>query len=155
MLALVLVGTALGVKHEWDLGQAARVQVKQVVATSKAQLVAVAKVDQAATAAEPKAQAIVVTRYKTLVQKVPTYVPVSSPCIPWGLVRLHDAAAAGVDPSTLQPPASAADDACSDVAPDAFMATVVANYGLAAQNAEQLNALEADLRARAAAVAPK
>lgn len=153
-LAGVLALTILGVKHEWDLGQAARHTLAQAQHVAHAQQVAVTKVDRAAAAAEPKAQTRIVTRYRTLTKEVPTYVPTSVPCIPWGVVRLHDAAVLGVDPASLQPPAAGADDACSDVDPRAFVGTVLGNYQAAEQNAEQLNALEKNLRDRADATKP-
>jgi hypothetical protein len=151
-LALVVLGAGLGVKHEWDLGQTARVEVKHIAAVSKTQTKAVAVVDAHAAKHAAAAQIQIVTRTRTLLKEVPTYVTVRSPCIPWGALRLHDAAVLGVDASTLQPPAGQSDDACSDVAPAAFVAGVVANYGAARQNAQQLNDLEADIVGRAAAV---
>lgn len=151
-LAAVFLGAGLGVKHEWDLGQAARVQVKHIVATSKVQTKAVAAVDAHVAPAAAAAQVRIVTQTRTLLKEVPVYVPVRSPCITWGALRLHDAAVLGVDASTLQPPAGQPDSACSDVDPIAFMAGVVANYGVARQNAQQLNDLEADVAGRAAAV---
>ena len=153
-IALVALLTVLGVKHEWDHGQAAIRQVAAIQQVSSLQTRAVAKVDTATAKASTVAQVRIVTRTRTLLQKVNVYVPVSDPCVPWGLVRLHDAAVLGVDPSTLHAPAGAADDACSDVKPAALMAGVIANYGAAQQNAQQLTDLEADLNARAAAVAP-
>lgn len=69
-------------------------------------------------------------------------------CVTYGLVRLHDAAALGVDPSTLQLPAGKSDDACAPVAPSALAAGIVANYGAARANAEQLAGLQDDIRAK-------
>lgn len=153
LLVLVLVATVLGAKHEWDLGQAARKQVVAIEHVSKVQTAAVVKVDSAAAKTAAAAQTRIVTRYVTLTKEIPAHVPPSSPCVPWGVVRLHDAAVLHLDPGSLQPPAGQPDDACSDVAPRAFVDAVVANYGTADANAEQLNALEANLAERAAAVA--
>lgn len=154
LLVLVLVGTALGAKHEWDLGQAARKQVVAIEHVSKVQTAAVVKVDSAAAKTDAAAQTRIVTRYVTLTKEIPAHVPPSSPCVPWGVVRLHDAAVLGVDPSTLQAPAGQPDDACSDVSPSAFVATVTDNYRAGQQNAQQLDDLEADIAGRAQAVAP-
>lgn len=148
LIALVLAGTLLGVKHEWDSGQAALKTVHQAAAVQHAQVKAVATVDKAAATSEVSAQTKIVTRTRTLLQKVPVYVTASTPCIPWSVVRLHDAAVLHVDPDSLKPPAGQADDACSDVPPLAFVDTVISNYGAGDANAEQLNALEADIAAR-------
>lgn len=157
VVALVLLVTLAGVKHEWDLGQAARKQVAQIVHVSKVQTAAVAKVDKAAASDDAKGQTRIVTRIRTLTKKVPVYVSAApSPpvgCITWGMLRLHDAAVLGVDPSTLPLPAGATDAACAPTSPAAFMAAVVGNYGAAEQNAQQLNDLEADVQARANATA--
>lgn len=153
VLALVLLATLAGVKHEWDLGQAARQQVHQIAAISHKAGIAVTAVDLKAGRADTTEQTRIVTRTRTLLQKVNVYVPVSTPCVPWGVVRLHDAAVLGVDPGTLQAPPGAADDACSPFTAAQLMAAVVANYGAADQNAQQLNDLETNLRDRATAVA--
>lgn len=153
LAVVVLTGGAAYVKHEWDAGQKARVQVQAARAINTRVTHAVATSDHAAATAEVKAQERIVVRTRTLRERIPVYVPVNAPCIPWGVVRLHDAAVLHLDPGSLQPPAGQPDDACSDVAPRAFVDAVVANYGTADANAEQLNALEANLAERAAAVA--
>lgn len=154
LIGLICVATVLGVKTEWDHGQAAIKQVATIASTSKVAAIAVKKADVTATAVDTAAQVKIVTRTRTLLQKVNVYVPVSTPCVPWGVVRLHDAAVLGVDPSTLQLPAGQSNDSCSGVAASSLVAVVVANYGAAQQNAKQLDDLEADLNGRAAAVAP-
>ena len=154
LIALVLVGTVLGVKAEWDAGQAAIHQVAAIKKVSVIETSAVKKADLIAAKTDTAAQAKIVIRTRTILKKVPTYVSTSAPCIPWGVVRLHDAAVLGVDPSTLQAPASEPDDACSTITASALVDTVVANYGIAQANAQQLNDLEADIAARAQAVAP-
>lgn len=106
-------------------------------------------------AAETGAQAKIVTRTVTLIQKVPTYVTPAQDargCISWGTLRVLDAAALGVDPGTLQLPAGQSDDACSAVKASDLASSVAGNYGTASQNSEQLNALIADVKARAATV---
>lgn len=70
-------------------------------------------------------------------------------CVTYGLVRLHDAAVLQVDPSTLQLPAGKSNDACSPIAPSALADTLSSNYGASNENAEQVNALEADEASRA------
>lgn len=149
--ALVLLGTVLWVKHEWDAGQHAIQIVHQAQRVVVAQQAALKKTDRAAAHTEQVARVRLVYRYRTLVKEIPIHVPTSVPCIPWGVVRLHDAAVLGVDPASLPTPAGEPDDACSDVSPRSFVTTVIANYEAAEQNAQQLNALEADLAAREAA----
>ena len=60
-----------------------------------------------------------------------------------------DAASLGADPDALSLPAGQSDGACAPVAADVLAANVAANYGAARSNAEQLNALEAWIRAEA------
>ena len=109
-------------------------------------------------AAETKAQAAIVRQARVIIKKVPVYVSIApSPpvgCITNGMLRLHDAAVLGIDPASLPPPAGQPDGACSAISPSDFMATVAGNYAIARENAEQLDALEADLKARIEAVAP-
>lgn len=154
VLILLVVGTAFGVKAEWDAGQAAIHQVSVIKATSSTQSIKIVASDKAVAAADTAAQAKIVTRYKTLLKEVPTYVTKSTPCIPWSVVRLHDAAVLGVDPSALSLPAGQSDDGCSDVTAGAFVDTVIGNYRAAQANAQQLNDLIADATAREQAVAP-
>lgn len=66
---------------------------------------------------------------RTLIEKVPQYVPADADrdcVVPRGWVRLHDAAAAG-----LSSPSGGPDEAASGVPLSAVAATVVSNYGVA------------------------
>lgn len=102
---------------------------------------------------EASAQQRIVTRTTTTVKEVPVYVTPAqdaSSCVTYGLVRLHDAAALGVDPGTLPLPAGKLDSDCTALKASDLAAGIVSNYGVARQNAEQLNALIADEKARAA-----
>lgn len=105
--------------------------------------------------AEASAQERITTRTITRVQEVPRYVTQTVEhrigCIPWGVVRVLDAAATHRDPADLVPAAGQPDDACAPIAPAAFTAGLVGNYGVADQNAEQLDALISDVRARTSA----
>ena len=62
-----------------------------------------------------------------------------------------NAAAEGRDPADYQLPAAVSDESCTALTNADVAASVVGNYGIARQNAEQLNALEADIAARVAA----
>lgn len=103
---------------------------------------------------EATAQTKIVTRTRTLTQEVPRYVTVQQDavaCISYGLVRVLDAAATGRDPSDLELPAGQSDDACTTLTASDLARGVIENYGVAQQNAEQLDALIADIRGRVAA----
>lgn len=91
---------------------------------------------------------IVEKRGATIIKEVPVYVSpkADAACaVNTGFVRLHDAAAKGVD----LPPArdaSPANDAPSGVALSAVAATNVANYTACNANAEQLSSLQTLVR---------
>lgn len=83
---------------------------------------------------------------QTVIREVPKRVDAKSDLcpVPWGLVRLLDAAASGADPGDVaariapgQP-----DDAASDVKLSEIAALLAGNFGAARQNAGQLEALE-------------
>lgn len=93
---------------------------------------------------QAQAQERVVYRTQKVLQEVPHYVTPAQDargCVTYGLVRVLDAAALGVDPGTLQLPAGKSDDTCSPIAPSALASSVAGNYGVAWQNAEQLDGL--------------
>ena len=77
----------------------------------------------------------------TIIKEVPVYVPVQTDAactINRGFVRLHDAAAAG----ELPEPARDADAAAAGIALSAVAGTVVTNYQICHENAEQLRAMQ-------------
>ncbi|MBV9548261.1 MAG: hypothetical protein JO256_01150 [Alphaproteobacteria bacterium] len=87
------------------------------------------------------------TQIETIVQKVPVYVSAKSDqdCrLPWGFVRLFDAAAGGGDLDTVRAAIAPGqpDDAASDVSLSEALAVLSANFGAARQNADQLEHLE-------------
>jgi hypothetical protein len=84
---------------------------------------------------------------KTVVKEVPVYVSASSDakCIlPWGAVRLLDAAASGADPAGLRDRIAPGqpDDAASSIALSDAVALLAGNLGAARQNAGQLEHLQ-------------
>lgn len=113
----------------------------------------VAVVDDRHSGAAAAAQTKIVTHTITLTQEVPIYVhdEIARACVPWGVVRLFDASALGLDASVTGPPPGTSDDACSPVATADLANAIVANHGIARQNAAQLDALEADIRERTSA----
>jgi hypothetical protein len=158
VIAAVALGFAAYVKHEWDAGKAAQAQIKVLHVQEKAVGAAETKVVDQSAAQETTAQAALSAQTRIIIEKVPVYVSNARSdvpgvaCVSVGLVRLHDAAALGVDPASLPAPVGA-DDACSTVTPAALASTIARNYAAARANAEQLNALEADVRAQADAAA--
>lgn len=88
-----------------------------------------AQISQTASASIQTARDQVHTITRTLIEKVPQYVPSDADrdcTVPVGWVRLHDAAAQG-----LSSPAGGPEQAASGVPLSAVAATVVANYGIA------------------------
>jgi hypothetical protein len=119
---------------------------------------ALAMARQAQTASgetQARAQALAQTatekQIQTVIRKVPVYVDAQSDkgcVVPWGFVRLLDAAASGADPGFVaahlapgQP-----DDAASDVSLSETLALLAADLGAARQNADQLTHLENAVR---------
>ncbi len=154
-LALVLLAAALvsfgwvkGAGHvqaQWDAAiqqqtlQAAVVQKRQAEATVK---VVTEYVDRVRVVRE---------KGDTIIKEVPVYVPVQADAactINRGLVRLHDAAAAG----ELPEPAGDADAAAAGIALSAVAGTVAGNYQSCHENAEQLRALQVWISEMAATV---
>lgn len=93
--------------------------------------------------AQEAAQVRIRTVTKTLIEKVPVYVPLDACPLPGGFRLLHDAAATD---GVLPDPAGRL-DAGAVPAQDAA-ATVVENYGIARANAAQLVWLQAWVRAQ-------
>lgn len=126
-----------------------------------------ARIDAAQTAVDAKSdadntvhQAAEASAARVIKQKVFIHVhdPASPPrsvgCVSVGLVRLHDAAALGVDPDTLPLPAGSSDDACSSVTNADLASAISDNYAAARANAAQLNDLIANVRGKVDATAP-
>jgi hypothetical protein len=158
VLAATVLGFAAYVKHEWEAGKAAQAQIVVLHKQEKAVAGAEKSVVAQAGSSEQAAQAALSAQARVIIEKVPIYVSNARSnvpgvaCVSVGLVRLHDAAALGVDPASLPAPVGA-DDACSTVTPAALASTIARNYAAARANAEQLDALEADVRAQADAAA--
>lgn len=64
-------------------------------------------------------------------------------CVTYGFVRLLYAAERGLDPAGLGLPAGQSDDACTAYGLSDLAAAIASDFGIARENAEQLNALEA------------
>jgi hypothetical protein len=144
--------------------------VKSIVAQDTAHAAAVnaagAKIDAAQSDADAKSSEANATHQTTEAQaarvvKQKVYIHVHDPaaparavgCVSVGLVRLHDAAALGVDPDTLPLPAGSSDDACSAVTNAGLASAIADNYAAARANAAQLDDLEANVKAKVDATA--
>jgi hypothetical protein len=123
------------------------------LAQAKAESAALAARAALADAANDQARAnaqddqAVQTQIQTVIRKVPIYVSVANDraCVlPWGAVRLLDAAASGAqlgDVAAAVAPGQP-DDAASDVKLSEAVALLAADFGIARQNAGQLAHLE-------------
>jgi hypothetical protein len=173
----LLAALALGCGFAWQsariegvplLGGGLKAQIARLNGEIVAEHAAAAASVNAAWAARQKAQATAdavaatavadaaaaQSQIRTVLQKVPVYVSddASRRCVvPWGAVRLLDAAASGADPDAAaahiapgQP-----DDAASDVTLSEAVALLAADLGIARQNAGQLRGLEAAVKAGA------
>ena len=126
---------------------AAQAQGKALAAKQVRIGVSVAKTDLAA-------QAAIVVRYRTIIQKVPTYVTPQDDLrypLSVGFVRLHDAAALGVDPGSVSIGAGQSDDARSPVESSALATVIAGNYEACHANAQQLTDLQDWVRQQEAA----
>ena len=107
------------------------------------------EVSRDAGAAEAKAQDRIRTVYRTLRAEIPAHVALETDrrfALPVGLVRLHDAAARGVELSRVPDPAGKPDGAASDVQPSDLAGAFVDNYGACRADGEQLAALQVWIR---------
>lgn len=159
LLALTVIGVGIRIGYIWQHGQVVELRAQKAAAArvERAQSVSLAHVTQTSQHAEAAAQGTLRAQATRTRKAIVRYVhdpshPVPVPCVSWGMLRLHDAAVAGVDPGDLVPPPGEPTDACSSVKTSDFMATIVDNYAAARENAEQLDALEADINARVAAL---
>lgn len=159
--ALAIVGTfALGatIGYKIEAGRVAELKLEytqaEVKAREEAASIQKAQDDIALGAAQTEAsvQQAQASLTERQINEVTTHVSptlalsarASSPraCISYGLVRVLDAAALGDDPTDLQLPAGQSDDTCTNLTAIDLARNVVANYGAARENAEQLNRLE-------------
>jgi hypothetical protein len=123
------------------------------LAEAKAQAALLAARQQVAAKADAEAgaqaaqQAKTQTQIETVIEKVPVYVTAKSDAacrLPWGFVRLFDAAASGADPDDIRARIAPGqpDDAASDITLSEAATLLAADLGIARQNAGQLEHLE-------------
>lgn len=116
--------------------------------------VAQAQISAAASVHEQAAQTVIRTVTRTIIKDVPTYVTAQDDLrypLSVGFVRVHDAAALGVDVSQIPGPAGRSDDQVSPVKPSDAAAVIAGNYGEARADAERLTALQDWVTAQQAA----
>lgn len=140
-----LLGTAL------KNGQIERIERNHAEEQTRAVRAALAQVqDQARVTtrsgqAAAENQARLETRYRILRQKVPVYVTRKADAdlaVPLGAVVLLDAAARGDDPDGVSFAAGQSYDTASELTLAQLIDSIVANYGLANANAQQLSDLQ-------------
>ncbi|HEY0265710.1 MAG TPA: hypothetical protein VGC16_03100 [Rhizomicrobium sp.] len=123
------------------------------LAEAKAQAAALQARAKIADAADSEARAhaasdqAIQTQIQTVIREVPRYVSIQSDSrcvVPWGVVRLLDAAASGADPGDVAAAIAPGqpDDAASDVRLSEIVALQAANLGAGHENADQLTHLE-------------
>ena len=106
-----------------------------------------ADVTRAVEARSTRTQVQIRTVTQTIIKEVPIYVPAEADlrfALPVGLVRVHDAAAAG---HPLSEPSGEPDDAAgnlepSDIAPSRLAATIAENYGTCRSDQARLGDLQ-------------
>jgi hypothetical protein len=165
LLPAIAFGGGVYIAHHWDAGDVAALQTKIATiqrddARAKAKAVAAASdrmrradaISLNSAVAEAASRQQLADQKSIIAKEVHRHVsPAISDriCVPFGLVRVLDAASLGADPDTLSLPAGQSDGACAPVTADALAANVAANYATARSNAERLNALQAWVTAEA------
>jgi hypothetical protein len=98
-------------------------------------------ISQKAAEDEAAHQQQLAARTRRQLAEVRKHVKVVNRCVPYGLVRVLDAASSGRLTDSLPLPTGKSDAACAPVGWDTLAGAVTENYGTARSNAEQLDAL--------------
>lgn len=155
MLATVFGLVAFGAygQHKLDANALTKLKLEYAQAAAAAAAKAAAtqhQIDETATAAssaEIASQDALTTRLHEELAYAPVVRTVARDCVPFGFIRLLDAAATGRSSAGLTLPAGKSDDACAPLTWAAVGRSIVANYYTAQANADQLNRLIALLQA--------
>lgn len=128
--------------HAGELTEKVRT-VERIVYRERAQ----ADVTSAVETKAAEAQVQIRTVTQTIIKEVPVYVSPETDArfaLPVGLVRVHDAAAAGhpLPESSGQPDDAAGNAQPSDIPPSRLAATIAANYGVCLADAARFSALQ-------------
>lgn len=142
-----------------QLAQLQAAQGADALARARALDAALAAQAEAAQAANDQARAHALesranqTQIRTVIERVPVYVSAKSDqsCIvPWGAVRLLDAAISGADPDFVAAHVAPGepDDSPSDVKLSKALSVLAADFAIARDNADQLRHLEGAVTAQ-------
>jgi hypothetical protein len=141
--AAAIGGFGLGWQvHDWRDGAAETHLAQAAVKTVQRQAAA----SQVIAVADQRTQDRVRTVTRTLIETVPVYVRASTDArfpVPWGFVRLHDAAAVGDDLSAAATSPRRPDGVASDVKVSEAIRVVVGNYGSCRADQARLAELQA------------
>ena len=156
IFALAMGAAAIGgftLAHRLDAAAYTKLELSYAQAQAAAVAAAAAeqkRLDDIATAAaqrEAANQSRIASQAKAALSEVQSHVKVVYVrCIPLGLIRVLDAAALGVTADSLPHAAGNTDATCSKVDAVALARSIVDNYFTSNANAEQLDALIANLR---------
>lgn len=144
--------------HTYDLAKLEKVELgyKDAAAHATAEAARIQKAqDEAAltaTIAANAAQTIIVTQTEIVQTEVVRHVKDTVACPSYGFVRVLDAEVLGRSPDDLPLPAGTTDDTCAPIGFTALAQSIIANYAIARENAEQLNDLENTITAFEAVV---
>ncbi|MDB5447635.1 MAG: putative signal peptide protein [Phenylobacterium sp.] len=157
-LALMVGAAAVAFAAGWkvDEWRHAAADVKAAVHTIKT-VQAQGQVSTVAAAKDAEVQTSIRYVTRTLIEKVPAHVSPETDRsfpLPVGLVRVHDAAALGVDVSAVPDPAGRADDQASAVEASDLGRVLAVNYGECRADQARLSALQGWVSAEAMPVAP-
>jgi len=151
-IGAALAGSGVGyVVHRMDEATIAKIELAGSLAAVKAEKAFAAAqkseddVNLAAAVAEAQAQQKIVTQTVTVKQEITKHVTDTVPCVPYGAIRLLNDAATGSDTADAATPPAQSDGACAPVSWRDFVSDIISDYGIGRQNAEQLNALEANV----------
>lgn len=156
LAALLLIGVSAYVTHRVDKSAYDELKLSYAQAAAKAVAKAQTKQDAKDDATDKIAiadvaeQQKIVYRTKTITKEVPVYVTEKTDAVfavPCGFVRLHDAAARGIDPSQVENPAGKSDGDTCEFTTSQVASAIVDNYGTALGWRQQLIDLQAAVRA--------
>jgi len=145
-LAAFVLGCTLTHKLDAAASEAQTIKYQQAVAAANAAAAATQnKITQAALVASDKRSAQLTQENATLqteLSDVSKHLDAKAmPCIPYGFIRLHDAAVLRVAPASLALPAGKSDGSCAPFTAAQLATAIIGNYNRALHNADQLNAL--------------
>lgn len=159
VLSLVLLGTGAYGGYRWEHGEVLKLKAADVAFDAKMNQLVQAHKSQAdaistqSSVKQTAAQTQVITRVKTIIERIPSHVSNNVHCITYGLVRVLNGAA-GASAYPVPDAASQPDDTCAPVAWRELASDLASDYGSADQNAVELNGLQDWVKQQAATSAP-